>query len=116
MKHTHAPPPLARNILARVRTMARVTSKRQVTIPKAIADRYRIACGDEIAFLPAGDAIRVERTGSERIGLDREQRLQRFDQATERQRERERQNTRRAKTTDDRGWRRDELYERAGAR
>lgn len=94
--------------------MARVTSKRQVTIPKAIADRYRIACGDEIAFLPAGDAIRVERTGSKPIGLDREQRLQRFDQATARQRER--QQTRRAEITGDRGWRRDELYERAGAR
>lgn len=94
--------------------MARVTSKRQVTIPKAIADRYRIACGDEIEFLPAGDAIRVERTGSGPLGLDRDQRLQRFDQATERQRVR--QKRRRPKPTGDRGWHRDELYERADAR
>ncbi|MGH2865252.1 MAG: AbrB/MazE/SpoVT family DNA-binding domain-containing protein [Solirubrobacteraceae bacterium] len=94
--------------------MARITSKRQVTIPKAIADRYGIASGDEIEFLPAGDAIRVERTGSESSGLDREQRLQRFDQATERQRAR--QKKRRPRTSNIRGWRRDELYERAGTR
>ncbi len=94
--------------------MARVTSKRQVTIPKAIADRYRIASGDEIEFLPAGDAIRVQRTGAKPGGPDRDQRLQRFDQATERQRARE--EGRRSGAPGDRGWRREELYERAGAR
>jgi len=94
--------------------MARVTSKRQVTIPKAIADRYRIVSGDEIEFLPAGDAIRVERTGAEHQGLGREQRLQRFDQATERQRARQKRPQRR--TPDGRGWSREELYERADAR
>ena len=36
--------------------MSRVTSKLQVTIPKAVADRYGIAPGVEIAFEPAGDA------------------------------------------------------------
>lgn len=92
--------------------MARVTSKRQVTIPKAIADRYRIASGDEVEFLPAGDAIRVRLRGARPSGLDREQRLQRFDQATERQRAR--QEGRRSRTAGDRGWRREELYERAG--
>ena len=94
--------------------MARVTSKRQVTIPKAIADRYGIVSGDEIEFLSAGDAIRVERTNAESRGLNREQRLQRFDQATERQRARQKRLRRRA--PDGRGWRRDELYERADAR
>jgi AbrB family looped-hinge helix DNA binding protein len=94
--------------------MARVTSKRQVTIPKAIADRYRIAAGDEIEFLPAGDVIRVERAGVKPNGVDRDQRLQRFDQATERQRAREKK--RRSRTAGDRGWSREELYERAGAR
>lgn len=94
--------------------MARVTSKRQVTIPKVIADRYRITSGDEIEFLPAGDAIRIERTGLEPRGLDRDQRLQRFDQATERQRAR--QKGHRPRTPGNRGWRREELYERASAR
>lgn len=93
--------------------MARVTSKRQVTIPKAIADRYGIASGDEIEFLAAGDAIRVERIGSSSKALDRDERLRRFDEATERQRARQ-QSPR--PTPGDRGWSRDELYERAGAR
>jgi AbrB family looped-hinge helix DNA binding protein len=39
--------------------MAKVTSKRQVTVPKAIAEQYGIRPGDEIEWLPAGDAIRV---------------------------------------------------------
>ena len=107
-------PGLVRNILARVRTVARVTSKRQVTIPKAIADRYGIASGDEIEFLSAGDAIRVERTGSGPVRLDRDERLKRFDQATERLQELQKE--RPLETTGDRGWHRDELYERAGAR
>ncbi|MFN8149614.1 MAG: AbrB/MazE/SpoVT family DNA-binding domain-containing protein [Solirubrobacterales bacterium] len=34
--------------------MAKVTSKRQVTIPKVIADRYGIATGDELEFRRAG--------------------------------------------------------------
>jgi AbrB family looped-hinge helix DNA binding protein len=39
--------------------MSRVTSKLQVTVPKAIAERYGIRPGDEIDWVPAGDAIRV---------------------------------------------------------
>ena len=39
--------------------MAKVTSKLQLTIPKAIADRYKIRPGDTLEWVPAGDAIRV---------------------------------------------------------
>ncbi len=39
--------------------MSKITSKLQVTIPKAIADQYGIKPGDEIEFQPAGDVIRV---------------------------------------------------------
>ncbi len=39
--------------------MAKVTSKLQVTVPKAIADRYGIRPGDEIEWVAAGDTIRV---------------------------------------------------------
>ena len=39
--------------------MAKVTSKLQVTVPKALAERYAIRPGDEIAWEAAGDAIRV---------------------------------------------------------
>lgn len=94
--------------------MAKVTSKRQVTIPKAIADRYGIVSGDEIEFLPAGDAIRVQRPPDKRATLNRDERCERFDQATERQQTR--QKTQRRHLPGDRGWRREDLYERASAR
>jgi AbrB family looped-hinge helix DNA binding protein len=93
--------------------MARVTSKLQVTVPKAIADRYGIAPGQELEWLEAGDGIRVvpERA---RTRTDPGARLAVFDRATERQRARERATTSEPHA-DDRGWRREELYERAGA-
>lgn len=90
-----------------------MTSKRQVTIPKAIADRYDIEPGDEIEFLAAGDGIRVQTSATRPGGLDRDQRLELFDQATARQQAR--QKTRRRRVGD-RGWRREDLYQRAGAR
>lgn len=93
--------------------MARVTSKRQVTIPKAIADRYDIEPGDEIEFLAAGDGIRVQTSAARSGVLDRDRRLELFDQATARQQERQKTRRRRGRG---RGWRREELYERAGAR
>lgn len=37
--------------------MSRVTSKLQVTVPKAIADRFAIHPGDEIDWLPAGEVV-----------------------------------------------------------
>ena len=94
--------------------MARVTSKRQVTIPKSIADRYGIATGDEIEFVPAGDAIHVQHQGEHARRLDRNERLARFDRATERQQARQAQTP--LQRTEDRGWRRDDLYERGSAR
>lgn len=94
--------------------MARVTSKRQVTIPKAIADQYGIGPGVEIEFLPAGEAIRVERSGIRPAVLDRSRRLELFDQATERQQRRQGRSG--AQISGDRGWRREDLYERGRAR
>jgi AbrB family looped-hinge helix DNA binding protein len=94
--------------------MARVTSKRQVTIPKVIADRYGIASGDDLEFLPAGDAIRVQRTADAPRTLDRAQRLALFDQTTERLRKQ--QGRKRRPESPDRGWKRDELYGRGRAR
>jgi bifunctional DNA-binding transcriptional regulator/antitoxin component of YhaV-PrlF toxin-antitoxin module len=86
-----------------------------VTIPKAIADRYGIEPGEEIDFLPAGDAIRVVLRADRERQPDRVRRLSLFDRATERQRARD--ETPRQAEHDDRGWRRDELYgSRGGAR
>ena len=96
--------------------MSRVTSKRQVSIPKAIADRYGIAPGDEIQWIPAEDSIRVVRVGPGARGpLDTETRLQLFDQATARQHERDAAR-RSLKPPRQRGWTRDELYGRARTR
>ena len=39
--------------------MAKVTSKLQVTVPKALAERYDLEPGDEITWEAAGDVIRV---------------------------------------------------------
>jgi AbrB family looped-hinge helix DNA binding protein len=94
--------------------MARVTSKLQVTIPKAIADRYRISPGDEIDWLPAGDAIRVVPPAALGRRPNHERRLDLFDRATERQRLRQRGKSPGAEV--DRGWRRDDLYTRGRTR
>lgn len=97
--------------------MSKVTSKLQVTIPKVIADRYGIAPGHEIDFVPAGDTIRViPVTGV--VAPNTTRRLELFDQATRRQADRERASGTHGSATgrpDDRGWTRDELYARAGA-
>ena len=93
--------------------MAKVTSKLQVTVPKALADRYRIEPGDEIAWEPAGDAIRMVPLGRKRSG-DPAARLKLFDLATARQRERERGSP--AARASRRGWTREDLYDRGRPR
>lgn len=95
--------------------MARITSKLQVTVPKAIAQRYGIRPGDEVEFLPAGDAIRVVPQASPGEKPDRKRRLALFDRATDRQRARQ-QSRWEAADDAERGWRRDELYRRGLAR
>lgn len=95
--------------------MAKVTSKLQVTVPKAIAERYRIRPGDEIEWVPAGDTIRVVPPRRQAPAVDLEQRLRLFDAATERQRQR-RPRRRKARAALSRGWKREDLYDRARAR
>ena len=84
----------------------RITSKGQVTIPKAVATRYGIHPGDEIQWEPAGDVIRVVPPGVQPSPLDTPRRLALFDAETARQKKRER------RPANDRGWTREELYER----
>jgi AbrB family looped-hinge helix DNA binding protein len=94
--------------------MARVTSKLQVTIPKAIAKRYGIQPGGQIEWLPAGEAIRVVPHSDQESAPDRGRRLELFDRATERQHLRQADKQGEV-TTDERGWRRDDLYARGSA-
>ena len=91
--------------------MARVTSKLQVTIPKAIAVRYGIAPGTDLEWLEAGEAIRVVPPSTYPQALDRERRLELFDAATVRERARG-ETSGNAREASDRGWTRDDLYGR----
>ena len=93
--------------------MGKVTSKLQVTVPKAIADEYRIKPGDEILWVASGDAIRIALPGRSPAALDRKARLRLFDQATERQ---EQRRPPRRKSAKARGWTREELYTRGRPR
>jgi AbrB family looped-hinge helix DNA binding protein len=87
--------------------MAKVTSKLQVTIPKALAEQHQIRPGDRIEFVSAGDVIRIEPAGR-RQPLSVKERLELFDDATRRLRRR-RWNGPGPK---DRGWKREDLYDR----
>ena len=89
-----------------------MTSKRQVTVPKALADQYGIEPGADLDWQAAGDVIRVIPPGSRTPTLSTEMRLELFNAATERQRQRELDSPTRPAKGDDRGWTRDELYDR----
>ena len=93
--------------------MAKVTSKLQVTLPRAIADRYGIRPGDDIQWQPAGTVIQVVPPGKQAPVLSLEDRLKLFDAATIRQKLRRRGKPGRAS---DRGWRREDVYTRGRAR
>ncbi len=96
--------------------MAKVTSKLQVTVPKALAVRYGIRPGDEIEWEAAGDAIRVLPGAAKRqVGLSKEEQLRLFDRATLRQQQREEARGK-VKVVRSRGWKREDLYRRGGSR
>jgi AbrB family looped-hinge helix DNA binding protein len=92
--------------------MAKVTSKLQVTLPKKLADKFGIKPGDEIEWQASGDAIRVVPSSAPKGNI--EERLRLFEQATARQRERDR--LRPLPPEPDRGWTREDLYERRSPR
>jgi bifunctional DNA-binding transcriptional regulator/antitoxin component of YhaV-PrlF toxin-antitoxin module len=94
--------------------MAKVTSKLQVTLPKALAERHAIRPGDQITWESAGDVIRVI-PGARTTAPAPEGRLHVFDQATNRQRRRNRAHTG-SREAASRGWTREDLYQRGRAR
>lgn len=93
-----------------------MTSKLQVTLPKALAQQYRIKPGDDILWVAAGDAIRVVPAASRSRPDTPEARLRLFDRATERQRERDTGKKPGARQPKHRGWTREELYQRGRSR
>jgi bifunctional DNA-binding transcriptional regulator/antitoxin component of YhaV-PrlF toxin-antitoxin module len=103
--------------------MAKVTSKLQLTVPKAIADQYKIRPGDELDWLPAGETIRVvkrSRPASPRAdAATLQQRLRLFEQATARQEKRNtafRRKHGHVTQPSNRGWTREDLYDRGLSR
>lgn len=102
--------------------MAKVTSKLQLTLPKAIADQYGIRPGDELEWIPAGESIRVELVRKAKTGqqMTVEERLALFDANTKwldelqanQLKEAQEEGTR--STRENRGWTREELYEDRG--
>ncbi len=94
--------------------MSKITSKLQVTLPKAIAERFKIKPGDEIDWEAAGEAIRVVPAKRKRAQAEPGDRMRVFDQATKRQRERESARGP-APAAAERGWTRGGLYDRGGA-
>jgi AbrB family looped-hinge helix DNA binding protein len=98
--------------------MSKVTSKLQLTVPKAIADQYGIRPGDELRWTPAGEGIRIElgRIASTAAReLTAEEKLHLFDRGSERLNRIQKEvlgNTRRGAPVKARGWRREDLYDR----
>jgi AbrB family looped-hinge helix DNA binding protein len=96
--------------------MAKVTSKLQLTVPKAIADQYGIKPGDELEWIPAGESIRIElvrRKANAGHELTTEERLALFDAGMKRvdklQAEELKQNQGKRVTRENRGWTREEI-------
>ena len=101
--------------------MSKVTSKLQVTLPKAVAKQLGINPGDQIDWEVAGDALRVIPAGKRRRqknDVDVQARLRLFDQATRRQQKRGSMIPPDLLGTakSGRGWTREDLYSRGDNR
>jgi AbrB family looped-hinge helix DNA binding protein len=94
--------------------MAKVTSKLQVTIPKAVADRLGIAPGDELEWRVEGAAARVARSTIPALSPAAAEAL--FDDMMRRHDALTRRRPAPARAPRDRGWTREELYRRGRAR
>ncbi|MBI3374461.1 MAG: AbrB/MazE/SpoVT family DNA-binding domain-containing protein [Betaproteobacteria bacterium] len=90
--------------------MSKVTSKYQVSIPKALAAKIGIRVGDELEWEEAAGTLRARATTVLKAGFPVAERLRLFDAATARQAERER--VRRLPPGKSRGWTREDLYRR----
>jgi AbrB family looped-hinge helix DNA binding protein len=95
--------------------MSKVTSKLQLTLPKAIADQYGIRPGDELQWVAAGEVIRVIPAGKNTLAAQErtvKERLELFDQATQRQRRRQAKADKAGSRPAARDWTREQLYDR----
>ena len=90
--------------------LAKITSKYQVSVPKAIAEQYGLRPGDEIEWVAEGEVIRVIPAGQDLVEDTIESRLRLFDEATKRHAARVAGTRRRQPRS--RGWTREDLYSR----
>ncbi|OGQ92092.1 MAG: hypothetical protein A2289_24120 [Deltaproteobacteria bacterium RIFOXYA12_FULL_58_15] len=95
--------------------MSKVTTKLQVTIPRAVAKSYGIEPGDEVTWVPAGEIIRLVPHGRHDGGRSTLDRLELFDQTTIRIANCELTPDATSESSD-RGWTREELYNRGSPR
>jgi len=94
--------------------MTRVTGKFQITLPKRLVDAFGIRVGDEVELIASGDAIRIVPANAVRSGLPTEEQVRLFDETTQRMKKRAKGKKLPAAT--ERGWTRDELYDRGRTR
>ncbi len=93
--------------------MAKVTSKLQLTLPKKLADQYGIKPGDEVEFREAGNIIHLLPPRQISKGrLTVEERMRLFDEHTRRVKEAQKHLKLPETPPKDRGWTREELYDR----
>ena len=90
--------------------MSKVTSKYQVSIPKALAERIGISVGDELAWEDAAGMLRARIATAAKARMTLRERLRLFDAASARQEDRQRK--RRLPRGKRRGWTREDLYTR----
>ncbi len=89
--------------------MSKVTSKLQVTIPKAIADKYRIRPGDEVRWESQALGPLMVHEGTAVFGLTQEDRLAALQEFLRSAAEDARQKP--YTPPKSRGWTREDLYE-----
>lgn len=90
--------------------MSKVTSKYQVSIPKALAERIGIEVGDELEWEEAAGTLRARAATRPKAGFSVSERLRLFDAGTARQEKRERAHQ--LPRGNSRGWTREDLYRR----
>ncbi len=100
--------------------MSKVTSKLQLTIPKAVAEQYGIRPGDEVELAPGGSVIRMTPASPRRDDLTVAERVKVFRELLERFRNPRKAELRerraKARVEAERGWKREDLYDRGSSR
>jgi bifunctional DNA-binding transcriptional regulator/antitoxin component of YhaV-PrlF toxin-antitoxin module len=96
--------------------MARLAADLQVTVPKTLAEKFDLRPGDEVEWIPREDGLQMMPIVRRPL-RNAEERRARFEQILERQRSREAQRAKEPPALDeDRGWTREDLYDRARPR